>query len=211
MITNALLTALRARRMTSSTKMMGFRSRYLEERDNGALPHWLLLYQLITYEGAFPGARRRLSRDLYHFVELNETSSRYDMFVPICSSARIISVLLDFRPILRNAWKIQTDCYSAEIYHSDRSNIDWGFLQISALRRVPFSRYSVLKICAISAWPSDKWSLFRFTITHERKTTKRWNLEEISTRVRSVSGMNFSPLALDLDFSCISHYRSKIQ
>lgn len=38
-----------------------------------------------SYEEVYPGARRRLSRNLYQSIELAETSSRYEMFVPMCS------------------------------------------------------------------------------------------------------------------------------
>jgi hypothetical protein len=59
-----------------------------------------------TNEGTFPDATRRLTRDLCHFVVLDENSKSANGFLPICGSTRVIGGLVDFRPIMRNECKI---------------------------------------------------------------------------------------------------------
>jgi hypothetical protein len=53
----------------------------------------------ITNEGTSPSVTRRFQSDLYQFVELDETRRSLKELVPIRCPSRVMTVLLNFRPL----------------------------------------------------------------------------------------------------------------
>ena len=58
-----------------------------------------------TNEGRSPSVRRRSHSDAYQFVALDETRSTLKGFVLIRCPSRVMSVLLDLRPLAKRIWK----------------------------------------------------------------------------------------------------------
>ena len=66
------------------------------------------IYCWMTNEGTFLGVTRRLTRLICHLIELNESSSRCEMFVPIRSGSGATSFLSIENPLHHVPSKIES-------------------------------------------------------------------------------------------------------
>ncbi len=60
---------------------------------------------ITTYPGTSPSVTRRFQSDLYKFIELEDTRRSLKEFVPIRCPSRVMTVLLNCRPLRTHIWE----------------------------------------------------------------------------------------------------------
>ncbi len=71
-------------------------------------------------EGTSPSVTRRFQSDLYKFIELDDTRRSLKEFVPIRCPSRVMTVLLNCRPLRTHIWENRITRFWPEILLTDR-------------------------------------------------------------------------------------------
>ncbi len=84
---------------------------------------FLLMYLcLLTYDGRFSTVTRCFESDPNRFPKVGETGQSLKGFVPIRCPSPVVTVLLDFRLLVRHMWKNWIAGFWTEILPIDRSH-----------------------------------------------------------------------------------------
>lgn len=154
-----------------------------------------------TSERNRTGYRKKQNRTLCIYSTKKEKKTKERNVENVIKKRRVWDCIMDEghdRHIMRSAWKTKKEIYGAHTWLSDRSDIHWDFLQISALHHVLFARYSILKMHYLVTFFANECSFSSLTISREGNMEKSWNLEKISMNIRSATGPNISPINLFL-------------